>query len=145
MLKSIIKRIDEAVTFNSGLQSEIELMSLEILSFVEQTHIYHLITKSYADHMAIGSFYESIQSNADSFTEAYLGMNGGAFSAISDYNTSFKVSYNKATFIAELDTFRTSISGRIESTNKPEYMSINDILISIQTDIDSLRYKLNFK
>lgn len=39
-------------------------------------HREHLRTKSYAQHMALGSFYESIIDLADSFAEMYQGRHG---------------------------------------------------------------------
>lgn len=42
----------------------------------EIAHREHLNTKSYAQHMALGSFYDDIVDNADSIAEAYQGRNG---------------------------------------------------------------------
>lgn len=40
------------------------------------SHIKHLQTKSYAEHMALGSYYESLLSFIDSFIETYQGQYG---------------------------------------------------------------------
>lgn len=42
----------------------------------EVAHREHLSTKSYAQHMALGSFYDDIIDNADAIAEAYQGRNG---------------------------------------------------------------------
>jgi hypothetical protein len=42
----------------------------------EVAHREHLNTKSYAQHMALGSFYDTIVDNADSIAEAYQGRHG---------------------------------------------------------------------
>lgn len=42
----------------------------------EVAHREHLNTKSYAQHMALGSFYDDIIDNADSIAEAYQGRHG---------------------------------------------------------------------
>ena len=42
----------------------------------EYAHRAHLRTKSYAQHMALGSFYPSIGEIADSLAEAYQGRHG---------------------------------------------------------------------
>jgi len=42
----------------------------------EMAHREHLRTKSYAQHMALGSFYDSIVDLADSLAEAYQGRHG---------------------------------------------------------------------
>ena len=39
-----------------------------------QAHIYHLQTKSYAEHIAIGEFYESITDTIDSIAEMAIGL-----------------------------------------------------------------------
>lgn len=42
----------------------------------EVAHREHLNTKSYAQHVALGSFYDSIVDNADAIAEAYQGRHG---------------------------------------------------------------------
>jgi DNA-binding ferritin-like protein len=42
----------------------------------EVAHRAHLETKSFAQHMALGSFYDDIVERADSIAEAYQGRNG---------------------------------------------------------------------
>ena len=42
----------------------------------EVAHREHLNTKSFAQHMALGSFYDDIIDNADSIAEAYQGRHG---------------------------------------------------------------------
>lgn len=40
------------------------------------THREHLKTRSYAQHMALGSFYSAIVDDADAIAEAYQGQHG---------------------------------------------------------------------
>ena len=42
----------------------------------EQAHREHLKTKSYAQHVALGDFYEQIVGIADEFAETYQGLYG---------------------------------------------------------------------
>lgn len=42
----------------------------------EVAHREHLNTKSFAQHMALGSFYDEIIENADAIAEAYQGRHG---------------------------------------------------------------------
>lgn len=42
----------------------------------EVAHREHLNTKSFAQHMALGSFYDDIIDNADAIAEAYQGRHG---------------------------------------------------------------------
>ncbi len=39
-------------------------------------HFAHLRTRSYAQHMALGSFYDAIGAFADSFAECHMGVEG---------------------------------------------------------------------
>lgn len=41
----------------------------------DMMHIAHLQTTSFAEHKALGSYYEGILDFADSFTETYFGRN----------------------------------------------------------------------
>lgn len=39
-------------------------------------HFAHLRTRSYAEHMALGEFYEAISGAADAFAECHMGLEG---------------------------------------------------------------------
>lgn len=52
-----------------------EIVSVLFLSR-EQAHRAHLLTKSYEQHVALGSFYEAAIDLADSFAELYQGTYG---------------------------------------------------------------------
>lgn len=41
-----------------------------------QTHFWHLQTQSYAEHKALGDFYEALLPLADEFMEVYIGIYG---------------------------------------------------------------------
>ena len=41
-----------------------------------QTHVFHLQTKSYAEHMALGAYYEGIVDLIDCLAETFQGKNG---------------------------------------------------------------------
>lgn len=47
-----------------------------LLNSITQTHIFHLQTTKYSEHMALGSYYESVGDLADSLIEAYQGKYG---------------------------------------------------------------------
>ena len=46
---------------------------LTMLHGVTNTHLLHWTTKSYAEHKALGEFYESLQELTDSLAEAMIG------------------------------------------------------------------------
>lgn len=143
MLKGILQKMDESVLADDPINENLEIMIMNILNLVHQTHIYHILTKSYSEHMAIGEFYEDIQEDADAFAESYIGLSGG-FNIHKPSMVTFNVKYDKDTFIKELEIFRSLITSTIEETNRNDLMSINGILVDIQGDIDKLFYKLGF-
>ncbi len=44
-------------------------------------HLDHLTTESYAQHMALGDFYDAVASGADEFAECYMALHGKFTSA----------------------------------------------------------------
>lgn len=54
----------------------LEQYILSLLNARTQGHILHLQTKSYAQHMALGDFYEEIGDMADELAEVYQGQYG---------------------------------------------------------------------
>lgn len=42
----------------------------------DQAHVYHLLTNSYAQHKALGKYYEKITDLLDDYAEAYMGRYG---------------------------------------------------------------------
>jgi DNA-binding ferritin-like protein len=51
------------------------LVSL-LLHSRNQSHAYHLLTNSYAQHKALGKYYEKITELLDDYAEAYMGKYG---------------------------------------------------------------------
>lgn len=48
----------------------------KFLHIHNQARIYHWQTKSYAEHIALGEFYDKFGEQVDGFVEAYFGRNG---------------------------------------------------------------------
>lgn len=55
---------------------EINTFASKLFEARDVLHMYHLKTKSYSEHKALGSLYETIIDWADSFIEAYIGFTG---------------------------------------------------------------------
>ena len=47
-----------------------------LLTFQTELRLHHWGTKSYAAHKALGKLYENLDGLIDTFTEAYLGIEG---------------------------------------------------------------------
>lgn len=53
-----------------------ETIAGKLATFYEQAHLTHLQTSSYAEHMALGEFYECIAEFKDSVLEKIMGYKG---------------------------------------------------------------------
>lgn len=50
-----------------------EKLVTEVLGLADSSHIAHLSSRSYAEHMALGEFYEGARAAVDAFIEAAIG------------------------------------------------------------------------
>jgi hypothetical protein len=118
----------------SGKSIKGEFVGMLLQSAV-QVHIYHLMTPSYAQHMALGSFYDEMPDLADGIAETLQGQEG----KITSYPTTMTISnvYDPIGFLTDLrkkvETMRDSVS---QSTN---FMNQTDAILDL---IDSTLYKL---
>ena len=48
----------------------------KLLNGVTVVHMHHLMTDSYAQHIALGDLYDALQEGADGLAEAYMGCSG---------------------------------------------------------------------
>jgi len=141
-LSNIVEKL-EAKTIESGTDEKIVGFILESFNVRTQTHIYHLLTKSYAEHMAIGEFYDKLLSAIDSISEMSIGLN--ISTSTEPYNSTLVFDYNKDTLINEIKEYRNSVTSLLETTDTSSLMGINDAIMSIQASIDMLLYKLQLK
>jgi len=100
-----------------------------------QTHIFHLMSSSYAQHKALGKFYEEIPDLVDGIAETLQGQEG----KITSYPTTMTISnvYDPIGYLTDLrkkvETMRDAVS---QSTN---FMNQTDAILDL---IDSTLYKL---
>ena len=110
-----------------------ELLSI-LLHSVTQTHVFHLQTKSYAEHIALNEFYDNMNDLVDRLAEGYQGKYG-----IQNYkNISGIESYQSKQQVVE---YLLKINTIIES-NKPSESFLVAILDDIQELIFTTKYKL---
>jgi len=125
----------------SGFQEE-SIMKYTIQDFVmcllhavTNTHILHLQSRSYSEHMALGSFYESLEDLADSYIEAYQGK----FGIIENYAAAYTLPDQPLQYLIGLSEYVAAV--RVELPNESELQNIIDEIASL---IDSTIYKLRF-
>lgn len=101
----------------------IELINI-LFSDRQQAHIFHLKTKLYAQHVALGDFYETILDITDTLAETYQGKYG--------ILTGYEININENTKVIE--HFTTSVL-QIES-NRYNWVNKNDL--ELQKTIDDI-------
>jgi hypothetical protein len=55
---------------------EMEKLLSYLMHSRTQTHVFHLQTKSYAEHIALGAYYDGIVGLIDGLAESFQGKNG---------------------------------------------------------------------
>jgi hypothetical protein len=114
--------------------SNTNLISNVLFSKV-QVHIYHLQTKSYAKHIALGDYYSSVNDLFDTLVETYQGKYG----IITNYQD-IKLSNLDPT------EYLLSLRSIVESNRYVEFKStdthLQNIIDEIVALIDSTLYKL---
>ena len=114
------------------------------LSMVSQTHIWHWQIQKYAEHKALGDFYEDLQGSVDRLAEAFVGA-GGKLQNIKANNLE---GYEKNRVVDNLTNFRTKLDDTqatfLEKENSP-FHSIGDIILDIVKDTDKLLYLLTLE
>lgn len=98
-----------------------------------RTHILHLQSKSYAQHMALGSYYDGLSDFIDSLAESYQGRNG----IITKYP---KVTIKSEDPIALIEEVRSWIDkNRKDVCKESEIQNIIDEILSLH---NTTLYKL---
>jgi hypothetical protein len=109
---------------------------LSLMHSSTNTQILHRQTKSFAEHMALGEFYEAIIPLVDSLTEAIQGLEG----EIIDYPVDY---YGPASSgLEELSSLKEYVSE--ERKGLPQNSEIQNVVDEIAALIDSTLYKLRF-
>lgn len=107
---------------------------MTLLNAGTQAHILHLQTKSYAQHVALGDFYDAIVDKADSLIEAYQGKYG----IVTSYPSGLDVPKDPIKFITDLSSFVATYRDFCDDSE------IQNIVDEIAGLIDSTMYKLKF-
>lgn len=98
-------------------------------------HILHFQSRSYAEHMALGDYYEAIDDLIDTFVEAYQGKYG----IIEEYSDEYELPTPALEYmISKADYIKEARKSLPQDT---ELQNIIDEIVSL---IDSTVYKLRF-
>ena len=99
------------------------------------THFMHLQTKSYAQHVALGEYYDAIVELADKWAEAYQG----CYDIITNYPKEFHLATEPVKYLTQIKDFVDDIRKDLPSESQ-----LQNIVDEIADQIDSTLYKLRF-
>jgi hypothetical protein len=99
------------------------------------THFMHLQTKSFAQHMALGEYYNAIVELADKWAEAYQG----CYDIITNYPKEFHLATEPVKYLTQIKDFVDDIRKDLPSESQ-----LQNIVDEIADQIDSTLYKLRF-
>lgn len=128
----------------AGIDESLVSFILESFNVRTQMHIYHLLTKSHAEHLAIGEFYDSLLGSIDSISEMSIGL-GLESNESTKKSFDLEFSYDKQILLEEIKAYRDSVVYMLEETDSDSVLSINNAISDIQSSIDTLLYKLQLK
>jgi len=110
----------------------------KILHSRTQVHIFHLQTKSFAEHKALNDYYDEVLELFDSLVESYQGKHGILSNYKCDGFENYKSGDQVISYLKELD-------GDIESLRKSIKESfLQNQIDTVQELINSTLYKLRF-
>ena len=99
------------------------------------THFMHLQTKSFAQHMALGEYYDAIVELANKWAEAYQG----CYDIITNYPKDFHLASEPVKYLTQIKDFVDDIRKDLPSESQ-----LQNIVDEIADQIDSTLYKLRF-
>jgi hypothetical protein len=99
------------------------------------THFMHLQTKSFAQHMALGEYYNAIVELADKWAEAFQG----CYDIITGYPKDFHLATDPVKYLTQIKEFVNDIRKDL-----PQDSELNNLVDGIADQIDSTLYKLRF-
>jgi DNA-binding ferritin-like protein len=106
-----------------------------LLHSATNAHFMHLQTDSYAEHVALGEYYDEIVELVDNFAEAYQGK----YDKIKTYPDDFHLAKTPQKYLKSLCDFVEEIRKEL-----PKDTPLQNIIDEIAQLIDSTLYKLRF-
>ena len=112
--------------------------ALTLLHAATNAHILHLKSKSYSEHMALGTFYEELPGLVDAVVEATQGRTG----QLIDYPVQYYAPANSG--LEELEMLKDYLDEERHKEGIPQDSEIQNLIDEISALIDSTLYKLRF-
>ena len=106
-----------------------------LLHSATATHFLHLQSRNYAEHIALGEYYDAIVELADKWAEAYQG----CYNIITGYPSDFALAKDAVQYLRKIKAFVEAIREDL-----PQDSALQNIIDEIVDQIASTLYKLRF-
>lgn len=120
------------------METNLSAFIQNLLHCVTNAHLLHLQSTSYAQHMALGAFYEGLEDLTDSLAETIQGKYG----LLTGYNTNYDLPPSDPV------TFLEMLSEYVEASRRsnwyPQDTNIQNETDNIASLIDATIYKLRY-
>ncbi len=133
VLKSRLKEQEEKTNNTTGMEE----MASALMASQTQVHIFHLQTKSYAEHKALQGYYEDIDDLMDSLIESYQGQ----FGIIENYQS---LPISKYEGKEQVVSYFEDLMSMIEKNRADLPSHLQNIVDTIVELITSTLYKIKF-
>ena len=109
-----------------------------LLHSVTNAHILHFQTRSYAQHMALGAFYDEVGDLVDGFVEAFQGKYG----LLTNYKADYELPATEP--VAYLTYLKDEVETLRRMKGFPQDSELQNEVDTIANLINSTLYKLRF-
>ena len=114
---------------------ECALFTLTLLHSATNAHLMHFKTRSFSEHMALGTYYDEIVDLVDGLVESYQGLYG----IVEDYPNVYHSPKDPLKYFESLQRFVTDARQDL-----PQDSELQNIIDEIADLINSTTYKLKF-
>jgi hypothetical protein len=132
-LKDRLKEQEEKTSGSSNMEE----MASALMASQTQVHIFHLQTKSYAEHKALQRYYEGVSDLMDSLIEAYQGQ----FGIIENYDSKPISKYESK---EQVISYFEDLMSLIDTNREGLPSHLQNIVDTIVELISSTLYKIKF-
>ena len=112
---------------------DIEAFALALLNSATCAHLQHWQTRSYANHKALGKYYEAIPDLVDTLIESYMGKYG----PIGEFEEEFEIEKDPVRYFKALQKYVAE-----NRKHLPKDSELQNTIDEITNLIDSTLYKL---
>ena len=129
----------EEMLENSGSSLSLDTIAARLTHFVDQLHLLHWQTQSYAEHQALGGLYDKVFDLKDEIVEKVMGYTGKRpkyvkHEALKDYGPGVS-----NTVVSQLISFASDLEEFAEANNMPD---IENIAQSLSGEAAKTKYLL---